>query len=991
MRRSGKVLVIFLLFFTLPLSLYAQPEEPIARIQTSFNQFLSSGQALIAEGRYSEAIKMLQQSLKFARTKEEQKILYFNLAEANANLGQLPQAYERYSQCLEAARKLTDAKTIYYCEKSLEILDLFNKAKNFRQNGQDELAIQTFNEAISLSDLIKNDILKMKCLRRQSASYLSLNMLDKFLKTNIEANDIAQKLKNSYEIMLTFVNIGHYHFLNNNLTLAIEYFGRGISYINDQVPSVAVSDTYYNLGVVYSEIGNHERAVEYFSNALNLISGDQSNPYYSATLNNLGFSYVKKGLITGSREDYDRAFDYFSQALSAAEKTGNKNYEVAVLNNLGSLKAHLEENLDALYYLNKARTLAEELKLNSYLVSIYTNIGIIYARLGDYQNSTVYYDKAINLAIAENENRTLWESYLEKANLLRKQNKEKEAKFYYLNSINIIESLRSQLLTEEDKASFLGTDKRLDAYHNLTDLLINSKDKSSRQSLLAQAFNLMERAKARAFLESIEASKISQQIPVDIRLANKEKELMSDLSKIYTRLIAPEVKEEERNNLLSQVKLLEEELENIRRQIRSKNPAFANLTYPEIISYDEAKREFVDRQTTVFAFLVGKENSYAFCLSHKGLKVYPIPNQKELREKVIRHRRAISDTDNQDFSTGQELYRLLLEPGLDKGVKKLWIVPDDILNTLPFETLMVSDQTGDWLIKHYNLTYAPSLSSLKGLAHYQNRKNRHKPSHNLLAVGDPYYGELEEKYTELSSKQIFQDLYSLSDMKFYRLRYSNEEVRRISSEIPKSTILTREKASEDLVKRANLSDYKVIHFAAHGLIDDQKPSRSAIVLTLDNDPAEDGFLQMREILNLKLNADLVVLSSCQTGLGQFIRGEGIEGLSRAFFYAGASSVLMSLWNINDQVSSQFMERFYLHLKSSETLAEALRAVKLEMINSSVVSHPYYWAPFVLNGNGDIKMFAPRFKTPLVVGLSILGLALGVFILRKKLFNNKKGI
>jgi len=982
--KSGLAALLFCLF---SLNLFSQSRPALNKPAESFSQVLSSAQNLLSDGHYSQALKMFLQSLRLARTAEEKKFALLYLAETNASLGQMAQANERYFQCLEIAKKISDSFTIEYCKKAIEIIELFNKAKELRQDKKYSEAIEALNKAIVICNDIGNDTLKMKCLRRKSLCLLELNDSENYLKTNIEANTLAKKLKNSYEIIITLNNIGHWYFSINNINLAINYFTQSISYINEDTQPQDIFDIYYNLGTVYNEIGNFNKAIEYFSNALNIISGDKDNPYYSATLIGIGFSYVKKGLTTGTREDYDRAFEYFSQAQMAAARTGNKNFEVITLNNLGSLKAHLEENLDALYYLNKARTLAEELKLNRYLVSIYTNIGIIYARLGDYQNSTVYYDKAINLALAENENRTLWESYLEKANLLRKQGKNEEARFYYLNSINIIESLRSELLTEEDKASFLGSDKRLDAYQNLVDLLINRANRSGPEDL-AQAFNYMERARARAFLESIEATRLSQEFPVDIRLANKEKELMSDLSKIYTRLITPEIEESERKRLLDQIKLLEEELENVRRQIRSRNPAFANLTYPEIISYDQARKEFIDSRTAIFAFLVGKESAYAFCLSPKGLKVYPIPKQKDLREKIIQHRRAISDTDNQDFRSGQELFKLLIEPGLEPGIKRLLIVPDDMLTILPFETLVVSGQPADWLIRHYTVGYAPSLSSLKSLTRFQNRKNRQKPSRNLLAVGDPYYGELEEKFTELSTKTIFQDLYSLSDMKFYRLRYSEEEIRRISSLIPKTTVLTREKASEDLIKRANLTDYRILHFAAHGLIDDQKPARSAIVLTLDNDPAEDGFLQMREILSLKLNNDLVVLSSCQTGLGQFIRGEGIEGLSRAFFYAGASAVVVSLWTVNDQVTSQFMERFYLHLKS-ESLAEALRKVKLEMIDSARVSHPYYWAPFILNGQADIKIFSPSYNMPLTIALSIVGLSLGAFFIRKKFFNHKK--
>jgi CHAT domain-containing protein/Tfp pilus assembly protein PilF len=985
MKRSIKV--AFVLIFLSPLFAFSQSRPGSLKIQDSFSELFATSQTLLSQGHYLKAQKLLVQSLKLAKTPQERKEVYFYLAEAEANLGQLTQAAESYSHCLILARETRDPAKINYCQKTLTAIALFNRAKQLRQNKNHEESIKVLNEAIIICDEINNEILKIKCLRRKSLSLLDINDQEGYLRLNLEAHALARRIRNSGEIIITLNNIGYWYLSNYNLNLAIDYFSQALPFINEDTLPQDAFDVYYNLGVVHSEIGNFNRAIEYFNQALTLIIDDRSNSYYSATLNNLGLSYKKIAMENGSKEDVEKAFDYFFQALNIAEKAGNRENQIAIYNNLGSLKALIEEDLDALYYLNKAKALAEELKLNRYLVSIYTNIGIIYARLGDYQNSTVYYDKAINLALAENENRTLWESYLEKANLLRKQGKNEEARFYYLNSINIIESLRSELLTEEDKASFLGSDKRLDAYQNLVDLLINRANRSGPEDL-AQAFNYMERARARAFLESIEATRLSQEFPVDIRLANKEKELMSDLSKIYTRLITPEIEESERKRLLDQIKLLEEELENVRRQIRSRNPAFANLTYPEIISYDQARKEFIDSRTAIFAFLVGKESAYAFCLSPKGLKVYPIPKQKDLREKIIQHRRAISDTDNQDFRSGQELFKLLIEPGLEPGIKRLLIVPDDMLTILPFETLVVSGQPADWLIRHYTVGYAPSLSSLKSLTRFQNRKNRQKPSRNLLAVGDPYYGELEEKFTELSTKTIFQDLYSLSDMKFYRLRYSEEEIRRISSLIPKTTVLTREKASEDLIKRANLTDYRILHFAAHGLIDDQKPARSAIVLTLDNDPAEDGFLQMREILSLKLNNDLVVLSSCQTGLGQFIRGEGIEGLSRAFFYAGASAVVVSLWTVNDQVTSQFMERFYLHLKS-ESLAEALRKVKLEMIDSARVSHPYYWAPFILNGQADIKIFSPSYNMPLTIALSIVGLSLGAFFIRKKFFNHKK--
>ncbi|MCX8161335.1 MAG: tetratricopeptide repeat protein, partial [Candidatus Saccharicenans sp.] len=260
----------------------------------------------------------------------------------------MPQASERYFQCLELARKLGDAAAVEYCQKTIEIIDLFNKAKDLRQYKKYSEAIEVLDRAIAICNAIRNDTLKMKCLRRKSLCLLDTNDSENYLKANLEANGIAKKLKNSYEIIITLNNIGHWYFINNNLTLAVDYFTQAISYINEDTQPQDIFDIYYNLGTVYNEIGNFNKSIEYFSNALNLISQDKTNPYYSATLNNLGFGYIKKGLANGSREDYDRAFEYFSQAQAIAAESGNKNYQVAFLNNLGSLKAHLEENLDAL-------------------------------------------------------------------------------------------------------------------------------------------------------------------------------------------------------------------------------------------------------------------------------------------------------------------------------------------------------------------------------------------------------------------------------------------------------------------------------------------------------------------------------------------------------------------------------------------------------------------------------------------------------------------
>ena len=251
-----------------------------------------------------------------------------------------------------------------------------------------------------------------------------------------------------------------------------------------------------------------------------------------------------------------------------------------------------------------------------------------------------------------------------------------------------------------------------------------------------------------------------------------------------------------------------------------------------------------------------------------------------------------------------------------------------------------------------------------------------------MAFGDPDFGQLE---SEANGGDIFQNFYSSNAFNFYRLKFSRIEIEKIESLFKrnKEEIFVREAATESQLKNLNLNDYKIIHFATHSLIDDKKPARSSIVLSLKNDTMEDGFVQMREIYNLELNADLVTLSACQTGLGQYIKGEGIEGLNRAFFFAGSSSILMSLWAVNDQATFQLMERFYTHLRSSNQIINSLRKAKLEMIDSDAVSHPYYWAGFIVSGKANYVVFPKNIAKWFFLGGSFILLGGLIFIALKR--------
>ena len=384
----------------------------------------------------------------------------------------------------------------------------------------------------------------------------------------------------------------------------------------------------------------------------------------------------------------------------------------------------------------------------------------------------------------------------------------------------------------------------------------------------------------------------------------------------------------------------------------------------------------LDKKTAFFEYLISEESSYLFVVTKDKLNIYSLADREQVQALVSNYIRNISDRGNFDFSEGYALYKNLVSPGLNnKDIKKIIFIPDDILNFLPFEALITEPDSKKWLIRDYNVAYSPSISSLQEIIK-RKKTNGYKRHKVLLALGDPYF---KPRQNGNNGAQI------LGQFDFQRLKYSGTEIDRISSlfKDSKKTVLKRNKATEETLKKTNLEDYKIIHLATHSLIDDKRPFRSSIILALDDNPQEDGFLQTREIYNISMNSDLVVLSACETGLGQFIKGEGIEGINRSFFYAGSSAVLMSLWQVNDQATYQLMERFYTHLRSSKSITDSLRKTKLELIDSDALSHPYYWAGFIASGKTDQKVFLSYSTYIILIGTALLSALIFFFLLYSK--------
>lgn len=976
---------IFILFSLIYFCQYNLISNQINEVKSQYTEYFKEADNFRKNGEFEKSITLLEELLSTAKKNidEEKKCeIFLRLGLLYWNIGDLDQSSDYYNQALHIAEKLNLKSKQQESKAAIQIFNLYSDGKKYRSSGQYDQSIKSFQESIYLTKEIRSIEHEVKCLRQLSITYWIINNLSKFLTLNEEALKAAQKLNHKIEEARCLNNIGIYYDKNDNYSKALSYYQSSLGIIQNFVSNkTEEANLLNNIGIIYIDLGYYDKAIDSLKRSLEIDRQLENDISISKDLINIGSAYRYKAIESGNKGDFYEALDYYSECLQIIKKIQDEKTEIQILNNIGSVYSDLENYNDALKNFQKAYKKAEEIEDIEAMGMILNNIGIVHFNLGNYEESTKYYQKAIDLALGIKGGQILWEAYLELANASVKQNKLEEALKNYKSSISIIEDIRSEIKLEELKASYLGTDKRITAYHNLIDLLVTLHKDNPDKRYDIEAFNYLERAKARSFLDRLELSKVDISRSVDPKLINEERELMKDISSLYTKLLAAGLSPQEKEHIQEELNNYENRLEALKREIRTQSPAYADFKYPEIITLEETQKDFLDKKTAFFAYSVEKNNSYLFVITKKSLKIFSIPKRDNLKDQVSNYLKIITDKDNRNFHLGHTLFQSLILPGLEDGIENLIFIPDDILNYLPFEALITDKQTNNWLIKDYKIAYVPSISSFREIIQNK-RAHRNKARLDILAFGDPHLGSLE---SEENGGDILQNFYSSTAFNFSRLKYSGYEIQKINSlfKKTKSRIFQRETATEEQLKKHNLGDYKIIHFATHSLIDDKKPARSSIVLSLDKDPQEDGFLQMREVYDLKLNSDLIVLSACQTGLGQFIRGEGIEGLNRAFFFAGASSVLMSLWSVNDQASAQLMERFYHHLRSSESISNALRKTKLEMIHSDALSHPFYWAGFIVSGMAEKVIFPnPIYKWLLWVTSVLLGLGVITVVVRR---------
>ncbi len=503
------------------------------------------------------------------------------------------------------------------------------------------------------------------------------------------------------------------------------------------------------------------------------------------------------------------------------------------------------------------------------------------------------YDRLLSKPETKSNGEIYWPILMDRGRISRGEGNTKQAIDFYKQSINVIENQRSTINTEASKIGFVGDKQK--AYHQIISALFSDGQ-------YAEAFEYVERSKARALVDML-ASKND----FTVKTGNERmiRDLLAKNTSAESELIVQGTSAD-KSGMRSVVIRNKEKLIDQSPELASL-VSVTSITLPEIQS-------IIPKEETLIEYYYADKDMFAFILSAQGLKVARLKSDN-LAVDIQQLRKALEQPGSSGYiEQSQHLYGRLIKP-FERLLsdRKLIIVPHGALHYLPFNAL--HDGKG-YLLERYSIRILPSASVIKFL---QTKKSA-QPA-DILVFGNPDLGDPR-----------------------LDLVYAQNEALAVAKTLPQSKVFLRNQATETAFKKY-AGSFKYIHFATHGQFNPDAPLTSAVLLSKDVE--NDGMLTVDKLYSMKLDNDLVTLSACETGLGRIANGDDVVGLTRGFLYAGSSSIVASLWKVDDLATSHLMTQFYSNLKKSDK-REALRTAQLD--TKRKYPHPFYWASFQLTGN-----------------------------------------
>jgi CHAT domain-containing protein len=924
------------------------------------------------------------------------------IAELYLKLCELDSALLEARESLKIARNIGDGRLL------VDTLTLTAGVHINRTESSQALPLA--NEALTLSGELNYRGGEAQSHIRLAEAYFELDRRKQAVASNDQAFQIYQELQDKRGQAHSREMHGLLLMMDDKAAEASVVFENAEVLWRELGDPVALADALVDQNFLAIRQGQWQDALVLLNEAQTLLVEEEAEPYLAGKItNSLGEIYEAYGQL-------DTALSYFTESLShfrdvAHDVKGTVTAGIKVgrvqarLRNYEAAKLQIEQSLAAALVTDNALTIG----------LCHEDLGTVWLEAGSYESARAEFLKAISYFIKSNSDRPLARStmYLgqtehllgnlsragetyEKAlrffaensdytneaalrfglgKLALQKKRPDEAEVHLSRSIELTERLRENASSKALRSSFLHSVH--DRYEAYVEWLMTRYARSRNPDDAIRAFEAAESGRARALLDSLYGYQRELRKPSDPLLLLEEERLQKQEQQIVderARLISRGGTEKERADIAQKLREIRAQFETLEARINS-SAKFHDLLRPQPLSYERIRTDIADAETSLLSYSLGNEKSFAWVVSQDGLNTYELPDKKTIEEAANKLLKFIKTPTTSEYEQSElqtaidEVSRLVIEPISDRlRTSRLIVVADGILQYVPFQILKTSRAEQEPLISRFDIVDAPSASAL---AIVRRERLRREPGSNLLiGFGDAVFSSdytpgSTRAGTDLSGER------SKESSRFGtlpRLFNAKRELRAISEIAGQdSRFYVEYDATRAQLLNVDLSQFRILHVVTHGVLDDQNPELSGLVLSMVDENARsiDGFVSLADIYKLRAPVDLVVLSACHTALGQRLRGEGLIGVTRGFMYAGASGVVASLWKVDDRATAELMKHFYANmLQRGMGPATALRAAQNQIRSQPKWSAPYYWAGFTFQGDYDLiiksELTASRF-------------------------------
>jgi CHAT domain-containing protein len=921
---------------------------------------------------------------------------------------------------LAAAYRLTDAsrvETILSRSITLSEQSGYTRGKaqallilsDLQNDDNHALALQTAQAALALWQTLGDKQGIARSYEQVGISYMAQNILPEATQSFEQALQLWRDLNNPPAQAGDLINLGFIDYRKAEWQSSIKRYTQAQSLIDEEAEPEKMGQIAAGIAEVYNEHGLPEDAVSHFERAL---------AYYRKTQNPdlIWYGTWALGWTYSLKQDYSEALKFLDQSLVGIPNESPR--AAASYEQIGQIRLATGDYPAARQALQFALDVYLRAANPMEAARVQGLLGQVLEYQGQFVNARQSYLRSLatfNKLARPVEGAAI---YYALGRLELKREEFDEAENYLSRSIEMTEKLNRISSSRDLDIAFSASVH--DRYQTYIECLMNKHRREPNKGYDIRAFEISESARARSLADFLRATQSNFAPGLDAELAQREKSLRQSLrqrSEYRSGLLNKTYNTQEMNALTGEISRLEAEYNQVTALINDRYPAYKQITEPVAWNLQRIQEEVIgDSQTVLLEYSVGTDKSYCWVVTRNSIKTFELPRKTEIdsaARKVydLLSLPPVADAESKLTEASQELSKMVLFPAaaeLDKPV--VIVVPDETLNFIPFQILPLSPNTEPMVAK-FEVVNTPSGSILGDIrkevaqrapatkvlaafgdpifpANYAERKNE-EGTDQIVAMQQPGMGRWHSALRDIELNGDTFDPSVITPL-FYATR-ELDNLRELAGK--EALVLSDFAATRERLLSTDLTQYAVLHLATHGFLDPKRPEFSGLVLSTVNREGQqiDGFVGLQEIYELRAPVHMVVLSACQTALGKDVRGEGLVGLTRGFMYAGASSVVASLWKVDDAATAELMRIFYSNmLQHGMKPAEALRAAQNSIRQRPEWRSPHYWAAFTLQGEyNQVITTTPHVSravssTILIIGgMMLLALAVAVWWYRRQ--------